>query len=116
MVSEQEQNEFRAEVSAWLKENNPGDPGFLLPESFMEVGTDQQFEYLRNWQRKVYEAGYLGMSWPEEYGGRGMPQIFQDIVTKEMARQHLVILDLIVQLILLNITQVQIGNLLIVHH
>jgi len=88
MVSEQEQNEFRAEVSAWLKENNPGDPGFLLPESFMEVGTDQQFEYLRNWQRKVYEAGYLGMSWPEEYGGRGMPQIFQDIVTKEMARQR----------------------------
>ena len=88
MVSEQEQNEFRAEVSAWLKENNPGDPGFLLPESFMEVGTDQQFEYLRNWQRKVYEAGYLGMSWPEEYGGRGMPQIFQYIVTKEMARQR----------------------------
>ena len=87
-VSEQEQTEFRAEISAWLKENNPGDPGFLLPESFMEVGTDQQFEYLRNWQRKVYDAGYLGMSWPEEYGGRGQPQIFQDIVTQEMARQR----------------------------
>ena len=87
-VSEQEQTEFRAEISAWLKENNPGDPGFLLPESFMEVGTDQQFEYLRNWQRKVYDAGYLGMSWPEEYGGRGKPQIFQDIVTQEMARQR----------------------------
>ena len=61
-VSEQELKEFREEVSAWLKENNPGDPGFLLPESFMEVGTDEQFEYLRDWQSKVYHAGYLG--WP----------------------------------------------------
>ena len=28
----------------------------------MEVGTDQQFEFLRNWQQKVYENGYVGMS------------------------------------------------------
>ena len=85
-VNEQALEAFRQEVSTWLEENNPGDPGFLLPESFMEVGTDAQFEYLRAWQRKVYDAGYLGMSWPEEYGGRGKPQVFQDIVTQEMAR------------------------------
>ena len=87
-VSEQELDQFRLEVSAWLRENNPGDPGFLLPESFMEVGTDEQFEYLRDWQRKVYDAGYLGMSWPGEYGGGGKPQVFQDIVSQEMARQR----------------------------
>ena len=87
-VSEQELDQFRLEVSAWLRENNPGDPGFLLPESFMEVGTDEQFEYLRDWQRKVYDAGYLGMSWPAEYGGGGKPQVFQDIVSQEMARQR----------------------------
>ena len=57
--------DFRAEVVAWLEENRPPKPSFLLPESFMEVGTDQQFEFLRDWQRKVYEAGYLGMAWPE---------------------------------------------------
>ncbi|MDH5737562.1 MAG: acyl-CoA dehydrogenase family protein [Gammaproteobacteria bacterium] len=79
---------FTAEVSAWLKDNAPDDPGFLLPESFMEVGTDQQFEYLRTWQKKVYKAGYLGMAWPREYGGGGRPQIYQDIVTREMARQR----------------------------
>ena len=55
---------FRGEVAAWLRENRPAEPAFLLPESFMEVGTDQQFEYLRNWQRKVYDAGYLGLAWP----------------------------------------------------
>ena len=87
-VTEQALDEFRQEVSAWLTANNPGDPGFLLPESFMEVGTDAQFEFLRAWQRKVYDAGYLGMAWPKKYGGGGKPQVYQDIVTQEMARQR----------------------------
>jgi alkylation response protein AidB-like acyl-CoA dehydrogenase len=87
-ISDQELNEFRAEVSAWLLENTPRDPGFLLPQSFMEVGTDQQFEFLRDWQRRVYEAGYLGLAWPAEYGGGGGDQAFQDIATAEMVRQN----------------------------
>ncbi|HQD82381.1 MAG TPA: acyl-CoA dehydrogenase family protein [Quisquiliibacterium sp.] len=77
---------FRAEVRAWLEANRPADPGFLLPESFMEVGTDEQFAFLRDWQRTVYQAGYLGMAWPKEYGGGGRPQVYQDIVNAEMAR------------------------------
>ena len=43
---------------------------------------DQQFEYLRDWQNKVYEAGYVGMAWPKEFGGGGVDQVFQDIATK----------------------------------
>jgi alkylation response protein AidB-like acyl-CoA dehydrogenase len=81
-----ELEQFREDVSGWLKANNPSQPDFLLPETFMEVGTDQQFEFLRDWQRKVYEAGYLGMAWPEEYGGGGKPQVYQDIVNQEMTR------------------------------
>ena len=88
-ATESELSEFREDVSSWFSENKPSNPGFLLPETFMEVGTDSQFEFLRDWQRKVYEAGYLGMAWPEEYGGRGMPQVFQDIATQEMASQRL---------------------------
>ena len=87
-VTEKEMIEFREEVSAWFKENAPRDPGFLLPETFMEVGTDQQFEFLRSWQQRVYEAGYLGMAWPDQYGGGGKPQVFQDIASQEMARQR----------------------------
>ena len=82
-----ELEEFRQEVSAWFAENQPADPGFLLPETFMEVGTDDQIQFLRDWQAKVYEAGYLGMSWPAAYGGGDKPQVMQDIVTAEMARQ-----------------------------
>ncbi len=81
-------DEFRAEVAAWLRENRPPEPDFLMPESFMEVGTDAQFDYLRDWQRRVFEAGYLGMTWPKEYGGGGQPQVMQDIVNMEMARQN----------------------------
>ena len=86
-LSKQELDEFRAEVRAWFKENQPADPGFLLPQSFMEVGTDAQFHFLRDWQRKVYDAGYLGMAWPKDYGGGGQPQVLQDIVTGEMVRR-----------------------------
>ena len=80
-----ELEEFRAEVAAWLKANKPAEPDFLLPESFMEVGSDEQFHYLRDWQRKVYDAGFLGLAWPKAYGGGGRPQVFQDIVNHEMA-------------------------------
>ena len=77
---------FQQEVTAWLLANRPPEPDFLLPESFMEVGTDAQFNYLRDWQRRVYAAGYLGMAWPLAYGGGGRPQVYQDIVNAEMAR------------------------------
>jgi alkylation response protein AidB-like acyl-CoA dehydrogenase len=86
-LDQKELDEFRAEVRAWFEENRPADPGFLLPQSFMEVGSDEQFTFLRDWQRKVYEAGYLGLAWPREYGGGGKPQILQDIATREMVRQ-----------------------------
>ena len=86
MTTQIELDEFRADVRAWLADSLPADPGFLLPETFMEVGTDQQFEFLRDWQRTVYEAGYLGMAWPSEYGGGGQPQVYQDIVNQEMAK------------------------------
>ncbi len=78
---------FQTEVADWFAANRPPEPDFLLPESFMEVGTDAQFNYLRDWQRKVYAAGYLGMAWPAAYGGGGRPQVHQDIVNAEMARQ-----------------------------
>ena len=36
-----ELHEFRLEIASWLEANIPADPGFLLPGSFMEVGTDR---------------------------------------------------------------------------
>ncbi len=84
--------EFRSEVSAWMKENKPADPGFLLPQTFMEVGSEEQLDFLRKWQRKVYDAGYIGMSWPKEYGGRGLSVAYQTIADEEMARHRVPII------------------------
>jgi alkylation response protein AidB-like acyl-CoA dehydrogenase len=82
--SPQELAAFEKDCDAWFAENTQRDPGFMLPLTFMEVSTDQQFDFLRNWQRKVYEAGYFGMSWPTEYGGYGMHPEYQRIATRIM--------------------------------
>ncbi len=87
-TSSKERAEFKQQCAAWFKENKPQDPDFLLPQTFMEVGSQQQFEFLRDWQRTVYEAGYLGMAWPKKYGGGSQEQILQDIATGEMIRQQ----------------------------
>jgi alkylation response protein AidB-like acyl-CoA dehydrogenase len=85
-VSPTELEEFRRDVSAWVKDNKPADPGFLLPQTFMEVGSEQQLEFLREWQHKIWSAGYLGMAWPKEYGGAGVAPVFQRIADQEMRR------------------------------
>lgn len=85
-VSQQELDDFQAQVSAWMKDNKPADPGFLLPQTFMEVGSERVLEFLREWQHKIWSAGYLGMAWPKEYGGGGLDPIFQSIADKEMKR------------------------------
>jgi alkylation response protein AidB-like acyl-CoA dehydrogenase len=82
--SPQELADFEKQCDAWFAENTVRDPGFMLPLTFMEVSTDQQFDFLRDWQRRVYEAGYFGMSWPTEYGGYGMHPEYQRIATRVM--------------------------------
>ena len=84
-VDENELKEFREQAEAWFGENTPREVDFMLPLTFMEVGTDEQFNFLRDWQNKVYEAGYLGAHWPKEYGGGGLDRAFQDAATKVMS-------------------------------
>jgi alkylation response protein AidB-like acyl-CoA dehydrogenase len=58
---------FRAEVRKWLEQNLPAEPG-------------------RDWSRKLYDAGFVGLTWPEEYGGKSAPYNHQAIVLEEFAR------------------------------
>ena len=84
-VDKKELEFYQEEATAWFAENTPQNVDFMLPLTFMEVGTDQQFNFLRDWQNKVYEAGYLGAHWPKEYGGGGLDRAFQDAATKVMS-------------------------------
>lgn len=87
-VDPQDLRAYAEEADAWFRENVNPDPGFMLPLTFMEVGTDQQFHFLQDWQNRVWEAGYLGAAWPKAYGGRGLPQAFQDAATRAMRRHN----------------------------
>jgi len=78
--------DFAIKAEKWFAENTPAAPDFMLPLTFMEVGTDEQFEFLRDWQRKVYEAGFLGAAWPSEYGGGGLTDAHQSAATKVMRK------------------------------
>src|SRR6187399_1614283 len=74
---------FRDGFRAWLAANiNP----HWQAEYAAIPGKTAQFEYLRAWQRKVYDGGWAGIAWPKEFGGRGATVIEQVIFTEEMAR------------------------------
>lgn len=75
--------EFRDGLRAWLGANlNPG----WRDELSKCDGQREHFDYLLAWQRRVYEGGWAGISWPKEYGGRGASLMDQVIFTEEMAR------------------------------
>ena len=47
---------------------------------------DASFRMQCEWQRRLYDAGWLGLGWPEEYGGRGGTVVDQLIINRELAR------------------------------
>jgi alkylation response protein AidB-like acyl-CoA dehydrogenase len=79
-----EQEAFRKEVRAWLETHLPDD---LRGRAFASSRADrEEVVRLRAWQRTMYEAGYVGLDWPVEYGGRGKSVVEQLILYQEMAR------------------------------
>ncbi len=68
---------FRDEVRAWLKANAPKDDS-------AESDQKKLVENRRAWQKKLHEAGYVGITWPKEYGGRGGDFMDQLIFNDEM--------------------------------
>ncbi|HLI50667.1 MAG TPA: acyl-CoA dehydrogenase family protein [Thermomicrobiaceae bacterium] len=73
--STSQDDRFRAEVRDWLKAN--------LPDHELET-----FAEKRAWHRKLYEAGFIGMGWPVEYGGRDARPMEQAIFGEELARAN----------------------------
>jgi alkylation response protein AidB-like acyl-CoA dehydrogenase len=79
-----EQQAFRAEVRAWLAEHVPAD---LKGRGFASSRADRaEVDRLREWQLTLHKAGYVGIDWPAEYGGRGASIMEQIILYEEMSR------------------------------
>jgi alkylation response protein AidB-like acyl-CoA dehydrogenase len=75
---------FRKEVRAWLERNLPDD---LRGRAFAASRADhEEVRKLRAWQQRMHAAGYVGMDWPREFGGRGASIVEQLILYQEMAR------------------------------
>src|SRR2546425_2722984 len=75
-----EELKFRDELRAWLKANVPKDW-----DNWREESLEARFGYLKRWQRKLYEGGWAGISWPKEYGGRRPSPVQQGILWQAMA-------------------------------
>jgi alkylation response protein AidB-like acyl-CoA dehydrogenase len=75
-----EEARFRDELRGWIATHLPA-------EKRGGRGGAQRFEdpFVREWSRKLYEAGYAGLTWPREYGGVGAPYSFQAILYEELA-------------------------------
>ena len=80
----QEEERFCDEVRAWLAANLRD---LNESQSYDQAeNMDEWMAFLKRWQRKLYAAGWSGISWPREYGGRGASIIEELIFTEELAR------------------------------
>lgn len=70
----QEEGEFRTRLRDWLSGQIPAG----VPQAW-------DSERLRAWSKSLYQAGYAGLSWPVEHGGRGLPAAYQAIYAEESA-------------------------------
>jgi alkylation response protein AidB-like acyl-CoA dehydrogenase len=64
------QDEFRLEARAWLEANVPTEANGRGPLPSLDTAVG--FEAHRDWERRMADARWSVVSWPEEFGGRGV--------------------------------------------
>ena len=74
-------DEFQDEAATWLAEHaasGPRDYGAICPPDMIDEGIA--------WHRTVREAGFAGIHWPVEFGGRGLTEAHNGVWLLECAR------------------------------
>jgi alkylation response protein AidB-like acyl-CoA dehydrogenase len=66
---------FRAETRRWLEVH--------VPRGELKTPAER-----KAWHARLYDAGFIGMGWPREYGGRGATPMQQAIAADELARAN----------------------------
>jgi alkylation response protein AidB-like acyl-CoA dehydrogenase len=77
---------YRARLCAWLDEHDCDAP----PRRVLEPTGDDEIARWRRWQAELADAGYVGVTWPERYGGCGGSPAEQVIVEQELERRGVV--------------------------
>jgi alkylation response protein AidB-like acyl-CoA dehydrogenase len=76
-----EEASFRAELRDWFEKN--------MPEGWRDRGPARgrsEERISKEWSKKLFDAGYAGLTWPKEFGGAGAPHTHQAIFLEESAR------------------------------
>lgn len=71
--------DLRREARRWLAETE-------IPTVPLEL--EERFNVLRRWQRTLFDAGWMGLGWSRETGGRGLTARHQQVFSEELARAH----------------------------
>jgi alkylation response protein AidB-like acyl-CoA dehydrogenase len=78
-----EERAFEAEVEAFLEAER--DPGVMDPHP-EQLSQTVDTPPKRAFMRKLSEKGWLGMSWPKQYGGQERPGIYDFVLTEALSR------------------------------
>ena len=79
----QEQEAFREEFISWLAKNLP--EGWDPDRYGNYEAQDELKEACKDFQKRLFDAGYAGMHYPKEYGGQGKTIIEEAIVLQVLA-------------------------------
>ena len=74
---------FRGELRRWLADTLPS-----LPPKPSPADWPGRRAYDTHWQRLLFDAGYAGVDWPAEGGGRGSSPVEELIFKEELERAH----------------------------
>jgi alkylation response protein AidB-like acyl-CoA dehydrogenase len=69
--------EYRTSVRQWLGQAD-------IPDVPLDL--EGRFAVLRHWQRVLFDAGWIGISWSREAGGQGLTPLHQLVFSEELAR------------------------------
>jgi alkylation response protein AidB-like acyl-CoA dehydrogenase len=75
---------FRDELRGWLEANKPDRPEADDADEVAIMRGDRA--WVRDWTNRLHEAGYLCVSWPKEFGGRGLTGLEVAVMNEEFAR------------------------------
>jgi alkylation response protein AidB-like acyl-CoA dehydrogenase len=76
-----EHEAFRRRVRAWLRAHLPKRSASADQRPY---GDPRRVRELQQWQRTLYQGGYVAIGWPVKYGGQGLGLMEQTIVTQEL--------------------------------
>jgi alkylation response protein AidB-like acyl-CoA dehydrogenase len=73
---------YRDKARAWIHAHVPD--WWKSSDAREFADEDAMFEGIRRWHQELYDAGYVGVTWPKEYGGQGIGHVENALLQEEL--------------------------------